>query len=96
MKLEVICLCENSDPQNTIAGRQFGLNSLTLSTSMKNNEIQLAVLCDGRPVTQKQMHITENDDVGSMLLELFWKGRLLAILDDGQMIMANAKFHGML
>jgi hypothetical protein len=72
VKLENIHLCEDSGPLNTIAGREFGLMSLTLSNSLKNkNEIQLAVLCDGRPVTQKQMHSTEDDDLGSMLLELF-------------------------
>jgi hypothetical protein len=46
-------------------------------------------------VTQKQMHSTGNDDLESMLLE-FWKGTLVAILDDGQINKANFKVCDML
>lgn len=67
--------------------RLYGLTSSILFSILKSRDDQL---CDGRPVTQKQVHNAENEDFESVVFQLFSKERSSALPIDGLMYQASA------
>lgn len=67
--------------------RLYGLTSSILFSILKSRDDQL---CDGRPVTQEQVHNAENEDFESVVFQLFCKERSPALPIDGLMYQASA------
>jgi hypothetical protein len=90
-KLEIIYLCEVSRLSKSKIGRQYGLTSSTLFTTLKNKQkIQPAVLCNGRPAMQKRMANKQNEDLKFALFKWFCLERTAGVALDGHMIKAKA------
>jgi hypothetical protein len=70
-KLEVIYLCEVSDLLKSDIGRQYGMTFFDNVHNFKDKhevQVQPALLYDRKPVAQKQIWNTLNEDLESMML----------------------------
>jgi hypothetical protein len=78
--------------QAALSERCYGLTSVTLFFILKNKDkTHSALLCDGRPVIQRQVQNAQNSDLESTLFHQFCQEVSAAVSVGGPVIKAEAK-----